>query len=95
MESIANGQFVFGKCLVEQVKKLRDNKKNNSFLTDFFNLEMTHAPECTLSTNPCTKNNGKIIINLCQAYNVVGKIPATETEEDFDANEINFVQIHN
>ena len=60
MESIANGQFVFGKCLVEQVKKLRDNKKNNSFLTDFFNLEMTHAPECTLSTNPCTKNNGKI-----------------------------------
>ena len=33
------------------------------------------------------------MINLCQAYNVVGKIPATETEEDFDANEINFVKL--
>lgn len=40
-----------------------------------------------------TKNNGKVVINLCQAYNVVGKIPATETEEDFDANEINFVKL--
>lgn len=39
------------------------------------------------------KKNGKVIINLCQAYDVVGKIPAIETEDDFNAEEINFVKI--
>lgn len=40
-----------------------------------------------------TKSNGKVFINFCQAYNVIGKVVAVETEEDFDANEINFVKI--
>ena len=40
-----------------------------------------------------TKVNGKVYLNLCQAYNVVGKIPAIETEDDFNEEEINFVKI--
>ena len=40
-----------------------------------------------------TRNNGKVVINFCQAYNVIGKIQAIETEDDFDSNEINFVKI--
>ena len=39
------------------------------------------------------KDNGKVYLNLCQSYEVVGKIPAFETEDDFDENEINFVKI--
>ena len=39
------------------------------------------------------KKNGKITINLCQAYNVVGKFSAIETEDDFNSEEINFVKI--
>ena len=30
-----------------------------------------------------SKNNGKVYLNLCQSYNVVAKIPAVETEDDF------------
>lgn len=60
MESFANGHLIFGRCLVGQVNNLRDSKNNNSFLTNFFDLEISHAPECKLDTNPCTKNNGKI-----------------------------------
>lgn len=40
-----------------------------------------------------TKINGKVYLNLCQAYNVVGKIPAVETEDDFNQEEINFIKI--
>ena len=40
-----------------------------------------------------TKINGKVYLNLCQAYNIVGKIPATETQDDFNQEEINFVKI--
>ena len=40
-----------------------------------------------------SKANGKVYLNLCQAYNVVGKIPAVETEDDFDQNEINFIKV--
>ncbi|MBR1681365.1 hypothetical protein IJ707_06220 [bacterium] len=40
-----------------------------------------------------TKVNGRVYLNLCQAYNVVGKIPAVETNDDFNEEEINFVKI--
>lgn len=40
-----------------------------------------------------SKVNGKVYLNLCQSYNVVGKIPAVETDDDFDQNEINFIKI--
>lgn len=40
-----------------------------------------------------SKNNGKVYLNLCQSYNVVAKIPAVETEDDFNQEEINFVKI--
>lgn len=40
-----------------------------------------------------TKVNGKVYLNLCQSYNVIGKIPATETEDDFNQDDINFVKI--
>ena len=40
-----------------------------------------------------TKKNGKVYINLCQAYDVIGKIPAIETEDDFNSEEINFVKL--
>lgn len=39
------------------------------------------------------KANGKVYLNLCQSYNVVGRLKAVETEDDFDENEINFVKI--
>ena len=39
------------------------------------------------------KKNGKVTINLCHAYDVVGKFPAIETEDDFNSEEINFVKI--
>ncbi len=40
-----------------------------------------------------TKVNGKVYLNLCQAYNVVGKIPAIETNDDFNQEEINFIKV--
>ena len=40
-----------------------------------------------------SKVNGKVYLNLCQSYNIVGKIPAVETEDDFDQNEINFIKV--
>ena len=40
-----------------------------------------------------TKINGKVFLNLCQSYNIVGKIPAVETTDDFDQDEINFIKI--
>ncbi|MGN1125025.1 MAG: hypothetical protein ACI4SM_02445 [Candidatus Gastranaerophilaceae bacterium] len=39
------------------------------------------------------KKDGKIFINLCQSYDVVGKIPAIETDEDFDEMDINFIKV--
>ena len=39
------------------------------------------------------KDNGQVFLNLCQAYNVVAKIPARETSDDFNENEINFVKM--
>lgn len=39
------------------------------------------------------KNGNKVYLNLCQAYNVVGRLSAVETEDDFNENEINFVKI--
>lgn len=40
-----------------------------------------------------TKVNGRVYLNLCQAYNVIGKIPAIETEDDFNQDDINFIKI--
>ena len=40
-----------------------------------------------------SKVNGKVYLNFCQAYNVVGKIPAVETEDDFNQDEINFIKV--
>lgn len=39
------------------------------------------------------KDKGQVYLNLCQSYNVVGRIPAIETDDDFNENEINFVKI--
>lgn len=39
-----------------------------------------------------SKTNGKVYLNLCQSYNVVAKIPAVETEDDFNQDEINFIK---
>ena len=38
------------------------------------------------------KIDGKPYITLCQAYDVVAKIPVYETEDDFDVDEINFIK---
>lgn len=40
-----------------------------------------------------SKVNGKVYLNLCQAYNIVAKIPAFETTDDFDQDEINFIKV--
>ncbi len=40
-----------------------------------------------------TKVNGKVYLNLCQSYHVIGKIPAVETNDDFNQDEINFIKI--
>ena len=40
-----------------------------------------------------TKVNGKVYLNLCQSYNIVAKIPAIETNDDFNQDEINFIHI--
>lgn len=38
-------------------------------------------------------DNGRVFLNLCQSYDVVARIPANLTEDDFNENEINFVKI--
>lgn len=39
------------------------------------------------------KENGDIYIKLYQAHNVIAKIPATETNDDFNEPTINFVKL--
>lgn len=39
------------------------------------------------------KENGKVYLKLYQAHNVIAKIPATETNEDFNEPTINFVKL--
>lgn len=40
-----------------------------------------------------SKVNGKVYLNLCQSYNIVAKIPAIETTDDFNQDEINFIKV--
>lgn len=40
-----------------------------------------------------SKINGKVYLNFCQAYDIVGKIPALETDDDFNQDEINFIKV--
>jgi len=39
------------------------------------------------------KDNGNIFINLYQAHDVIAKIPAEETDDDFGEDAINFVKL--
>lgn len=39
------------------------------------------------------KENGNVYLKLYQAHNVIAKIPATETNEDFNEPTINFVKL--
>ena len=40
-----------------------------------------------------TKENGNVFIKLYQSYNLIAKIPATETDNDFNEQSINFVKL--
>lgn len=40
------------------------------------------------------KEDGETFINLYQAHDLIAKIPAEETEDDFDEDEINFVKLN-
>lgn len=39
------------------------------------------------------KLNNKIYLNFCQAHSIIAKVPAIETDSDFNQTNINFVQL--